>query len=243
MPAPTITTNAEEGRKAQRVSISFQMRAQSGAPKSKHLLTLFKCTCGYSVIKRVVDIVGSLLLLFATLPFMAIIALVIRLDSPGPILFRQLRWGKDGKPFTLYKFRTMHAGAEHLRPKLWMYSDMLGGFKIRRDPRITRVGWFLRRYSLDELPQLYNVFKGDMSLVGPRPHPLDEFDPSNPTHREILSVKPGLTCLWQVSGRNLLSFEQWVALDIYYVQHRSLLLDLSILARTIPAVLSGKGAF
>ncbi|MFA4029465.1 MAG: hypothetical protein GDYSWBUE_000463 [Candidatus Fervidibacterota bacterium] len=197
----------------------------------------------YECIKRLIDIVGSLLLLLIAAPFMLLIAVLIALDSPGPILFRQLRYGKGGRVFTLYKFRTMHVGAEKMRASLWAVSDMKGGFKLRNDPRVTRVGRFLRIYSLDELPQLFNVFKGEMSLVGPRPHPLDEFDPSNPQHREILSVKPGLTCLWQVSGRNMLSFEEWVRLDLHYVRNRSLLLDLAILGRTIPAVISAYGAF
>ncbi|MCS7253390.1 MAG: sugar transferase [Armatimonadota bacterium] len=197
----------------------------------------------YECIKRLIDVVGSLLLLFISMPFMILIGILIMLDSPGPILFRQPRYGKGGKVFILYKFRTMHVGAEKLRASLWAMSDMRGGFKLRNDPRVTLLGKFLRTYSLDELPQLFNVFKGEMSLVGPRPHPLDEFDPSNPDHREILSVKPGLTCLWQVSGRNLLSFEDWVKLDLQYVRNRSLLLDLAILGKTIPTVITAYGAF
>jgi lipopolysaccharide/colanic/teichoic acid biosynthesis glycosyltransferase len=197
----------------------------------------------YECAKRMIDIFGSLILLFVSLPFMLLIALLIKLSSPGPVLFRQPRYGKDGRVFLLYKFRTMFVGADEMRASLWAISDMKGGFKLRRDPRVIPMGMFLRKYSLDELPQLFNVFKGEMSLVGPRPHPLDEFDPSNPIHREILSVKPGLTCIWQVSGRNLLSFEEWVKLDLYYVRNRSLILDLAILAKTIKAVITGYGAF
>lgn len=197
----------------------------------------------YELIKRLIDIIGALLLLFISLPFMVLIAVLIKLSSPGPVLFRQPRYGENGKVFMLYKFRTMYVGAEKLRASLWTKSDMKGGFKLRNDPRITLVGKFLRTYSLDELPQLFNVFKGEMSLVGPRPHPLDELDLSNPLHREILSVKPGLTCIWQVSGRNLLSFDEWVKLDLQYVHNRSLVLDLAILARTIPAVITARGAF
>ncbi|MFA4015886.1 MAG: hypothetical protein RUDDFDWM_000985 [Candidatus Fervidibacterota bacterium] len=207
-----------------------------------HALTKLN-SISYECTKRMIDIFGSLILVFISLPFMLLIALLIKLSSPGPVLFRQPRYGKDGKVFLLYKFRTMFVGAEKMRASLWAMSDMEGGFKLRRDPRVIPFGMFLRKYSLDELPQLFNVFKGEMSLVGPRPHPLDEFDPSNPTHREILSIKPGLTCIWQVSGRNLLSFDEWVKLDLYYVRNRSLILDLAILAKTIRAVITGYGAF
>jgi exopolysaccharide biosynthesis polyprenyl glycosylphosphotransferase len=198
-----------------------------------------------SLCKQLMDFVGAaLLLLLLALP-MCVIALTIRWTSPGPILFRQRRAGLNGRPFTMLKFRTMVTNAEQLKRELEALNEMTGPvFKVTDDPRVTRVGRFLRKYSLDELPQLLNVLVGDMSLVGPRPLPVDEvarFD--DMAHRRRLSVRPGLTCLWQVSGRNdVKDFAEWVRLDLQYIDNWSLWLDLQILLRTIPAVLSGAGA-
>ncbi len=197
------------------------------------------------VIKQLMDFVGSLLLLlFLALP-LALVALLIKFTSPGPVLFRQKRSGLNGQPFTLYKFRTMVTNAEQLQHELAAMNEMKGPvFKLTNDPRITRVGKFLRKFSIDEFPQLYNVVRGEMSLVGPRPLPVDEVRRfTDLAYRRRLSVKPGLTCLWQISGRNNVSnFEDWVRLDLEYIDNWSLWLDLKILWRTIPVVLTGAGA-
>jgi len=198
-----------------------------------------------SVAKQLIDFFGSagLLILFA--PLAAILALIIRLTSPGPILFRQQRSGLNGRPFTLYKFRTMVSNAEQLQHELAAMNEMSGPvFKVTNDPRITPFGRFLRKSSLDEFPQLFNVLRGEMSLVGPRPLPVDEVRRfHDPAYRRRLSVKPGLTCLWQVSGRNKVKdFKDWVRLDLEYIDNWSLWLDVKILCRTLPVVLTGAGA-
>jgi len=181
------------------------------------------------------------LLLFA--PFLPLLALAIKLDSPGPVFFRQWRCGLRGRRFVLYKLRTMVEDAEAQREKL-MHLNVMDGpaFKVPHDPRVTRVGRWLRRFSLDEVPQLWNVLKGDMSLVGPRPPLPEEVAQYAPWQRRRLAMKPGLTCLWQISGRSNLPFSQWMALDLAYIDSWSLGLDLKILAKTIPAVLRGQGA-
>jgi exopolysaccharide biosynthesis polyprenyl glycosylphosphotransferase len=198
------------------------------------------------VVKQVLDTVGSFLFLvvFGSWLF-PLIGLLIKLTSPGPVLFRQQRSGINGRPFTLYKFRTMVTNADQLKHELAAMNEMSGPvFKVSNDPRITRFGKLLRKYSLDELPQFFNVLRGEMSLVGPRPLPVDEVKRFNDlSHRRRLSVKPGLTCLWQISGRNNVSdFRDWVRLDLEYIDHWSLWLDLTILWRTLPVVLAGTGA-
>ncbi|HWX23015.1 MAG TPA: sugar transferase [Candidatus Binatia bacterium] len=198
-----------------------------------------------SVLKRVIDILGSaigLLLLSLVLP---VFALLVRLGSPGPVFFRQQRSGLNGRPFTIYKFRTMVSNAEQFQHELAAMNEMNGPvFKVTKDPRITPFGKFLRKFSFDELPQLYNVLRGEMSLVGPRPLPVDEVRRFNDlAHRRRLSVKPGLTCLWQISGRNnVKDFRDWVRLDLEYIDNWSLWLDFKILWRTVPVVLAGTGA-
>ncbi len=195
--------------------------------------------------KQAIDFFGALALLVVTAPIMLVAAIGTRLSSPGPVLFRQERSGLNGRPFTMLKFRSMVSDAEQRRHELETLNEMSGPvFKVTNDPRITPFGRFLRKYSIDELPQLFNVLRGEMSLVGPRPLPVHEvkrFD--DPAHRRRLSVKPGLTCLWQVSGRNQVKdFNEWVRLDLHYIDNWSLWLDCSILLRTVPAVLSGAGA-
>ena len=199
-----------------------------------------------SVIKRAVDITGALffLLLFGWNLFL-VFAIMVRRSSPGTIFFRQKRAGLHGEPFTMLKFRTMVSDAEQRKKELEQYNEMSGPvFKVTNDPRVTPIGRFLRRWSCDEWPQIFNVLKGEMSLVGPRPLPVDEvarFD--DLAHRRRLSVKPGLTCLWQVSGRNnVRDFRDWVRLDLEYIDNWSLWLDLKILARTVPVVIAGTGA-
>ncbi len=183
------------------------------------------------------------IILFSWL-FLAI-ALVIKFTSPGPVIFRQARGGKNGRPFQILKFRTMVTDAEMQRDELARMNQNSGpAFKSDRDPRITRIGKFLRKSSLDELPQLWNVIRGEMSLVGPRPLPIYEVEKFETTaQRRRLSMKPGITCLWQISGRsNITSFDRWVALDLEYIDNWSLWMDLKILFRTIPVVLFGRGA-
>lgn len=193
-------------------------------------------------IKRAIDMVGAAALLVVMAPVMAAIALAVKLTSPGPVLFRQQRVGYHNRRFTLYKFRSMQRDAERLRESLEERNELAGPvFKIRDDPRMTPIGRWLRAYSLDELPQLWNVLRGDMSLVGPRPPLPTEVDRYELTQRRRLSMLPGLTGLWQVTGRNQVPFERWVELDLRYIDQWSLSLDFSILMRTIPAVISGRG--
>ena len=193
--------------------------------------------------KRAIDVIGATIGIILTAPLMLLIALAIRLTSAGPVLFRQERVGLNGRRFSLYKFRTMIVDAEQQRDALLALNEMDGPvFKISRDPRVTPVGAFLRRSSLDELPQLFNVLWGQMSLVGPRPPIPSEVRQYQAWQRRRLSMKPGITCLWQVNGRNKISFQQWMAMDLEYIDKWSLGLDLKIMMRTIPAVLKGEGA-
>ena len=196
-------------------------------------------------LKGLIDRVGALIGLVVLAIPMLIVALGIRLTSKGPIIFKQERAGKNGKPFVMYKFRSMSSDAEMRRAELLPFNQMRGPvFKVAADPRITSLGRWLRRTSMDEVPQLFNVLKGNMSLVGPRPLPLYEVEKfENTAQRRRLSVKPGLTCLWQISGRNqVMDFSDWVKLDLEYIDRWSLGLDFKILCRTIPAVLFGLGA-
>jgi exopolysaccharide biosynthesis polyprenyl glycosylphosphotransferase len=197
------------------------------------------------VVKRAIDVVVSSLILSVFSPFMLAIAAIIKLESPGgPVIFRHTRIGKDGVPFTMFKFRSMRPNAADERPLLEDQNEAIGPlFKIRQDPRLTRVGRFIRRFSVDELPQLFNVLRGDMSLVGPRPPIPSEVEQYEDWHKKRLAVSPGMTGLWQVSGRSELDFDEMVMYDIYYIEHWSLSLDFRILLRTIPTVLSGGGAF
>ena len=195
--------------------------------------------------KGVIDRVGAFGLVIATSPLFIMAYLGIKLTMPGPVIFSQQRSGKNGRPFTMYKFRSMTTDAEMRRAELAALNEMQGPvFKVGADPRITPFGRWLRKTSIDELPQLINVLAGDMSLVGPRPLPLYEVENfENDAQRRRLSVKPGLTCLWQISGRNKVhSFEQWVELDLQYIDNWSVWLDIQILFKTIPAVLFGSGA-
>jgi len=193
---------------------------------------------------RAFDMVVGIVLLLLLAPLFILVAVAVRLGSPGPVLFIQNRVGRGGGIFPCLKFRTMRMNAELVRPLLESRNEQSGPiFKMRNDPRITRVGKFLRRSSLDELPQLINIVKGDMSLVGPRPAIPSEVDRYTAYHRERLTVYPGLTGLWQVSGRSDLSFDQMIELDNEYVRNRCLLLNIVILIKTIPAVLTARGAY
>ncbi len=213
-----------------------------------HPLIVFRSTPETSwqmLVKLLLDFFGSLLLLLLFGMPMLVIALLIKITSPGPVMFRQQRSGLNGAPFNIYKFRTMTTNAEQLQHELAAMNEMSGPvFKVTNDPRVTPLGVRLRKWSLDELPQLFNVLKGEMSLVGPRPLPVNEVKRFNDlAHRRRLSVKPGLTCLWQIGGRNKISdFKEWVRLDLEYIDNWSIWLDLAILLRTIPAVLRTTGA-
>ena len=195
-------------------------------------------------IKRMLDIAVSIFVILLFSPIFIVAAIAIKLTSPGPIFFLQERMGLNKRRFMIFKFRTMVPNAEKLLATLEMNNEMSGPvFKIGNDPRITPIGKFLRRSSIDELPQLLNVLKGDMSLVGPRPLPVRDYEGFNQDwQRRRFSVKPGITCLWQVNGRSGISFDQWMLLDLQYMDEWSLWLDFKILAKTVPAVLKGQGA-
>ena len=194
-------------------------------------------------IKRLLDITVSAILLLLLAPVFVVLAIAVKLSSDGPVFYRWKVVGRGGQPFTGYKFRSMVANADALRDELTSRNEMTGPvFKIADDPRITKVGAWLRKYSLDELPQLCSVLKGDMSLVGPRPPLITEFEQFSDYQKQKVAVKPGITCLWQVSGRNQISdFDDWVRLDLEYISRWSLWLDLEILTRTVETVLSGSG--
>ena len=220
---------------------SVQLEDLDGVP----LLTFSTgpTSVGGLLLKRTLDIVLGAALLVLALPILGLLALLIRFTSRGAVLFRQVRCGRNGRLFTLYKFRTMIADAEERRREIEHLNEMDGPvFKARNDPRVTRFGRLLRKFSLDELPQLWNVLKGDMSLVGPRPPIPEEVAQYERWQRRRLAMKPGLTCLWQISGRNELDFDQWMKLDLAYIDNWSPWLDLKILVRTVPVVLSGRGA-
>jgi exopolysaccharide biosynthesis polyprenyl glycosylphosphotransferase len=197
------------------------------------------------VIKRLIDIAGSAAFLLALAPLFAVVILLIRLDSPGPVFFSQERIGFNKRRFRMLKFRTMVDGSDQQQHMIEHLNEVQGPvFKIKNDPRITRIGKLLRRFSIDELPQLINVLKGDMSLVGPRPLPIRDVERIDiSAHKRRFSIKPGITCLWQVNGRSNIDFEHWVRLDLEYIDKWSLGLDLVILLKTIPAVLRGPGAY
>ncbi|HEX6895703.1 MAG TPA: sugar transferase [Bryobacteraceae bacterium] len=193
--------------------------------------------------KRVIDIALAAAALVLLFPFMILIALLIRVTSPGPAIFRQERCGLNGRRFIFYKFRSMCDNAEDLKSSVAHLSQKSTAFKIPDDPRLTRLGRFLRKFSIDEWPQLWNVLKGDMSLVGPRPAVPEEVDQYQTWQRRRLRMRPGLTCLWAVKGRDALDFETWMKMDMQYIDNWSLALDWKIMLRTIPRVLSGKGAY
>ena len=193
-------------------------------------------------VKRAADILFGLLLLLLFAVPMAIFAIIIKLTSPGRVIFKQRRCGLYGREFTMYKFRSMRADAEQRKAELTAANEMDGpAFKMRDDPRVTPFGRFLRRHSLDELPQLWNVLKGDMGLIGPRPPLPGELEQYERWQRRRLCMRPGLTCIWQVTDRNLATFEKWMEYDLHYIDNWSLWLDLKIALRTIPAMLRGTG--
>lgn len=194
-------------------------------------------------LKRMFDIVSSGVALWVLAPMLLVVAVLVKLTSKGPLLFRQTRVGLHGRPFKMLKFRTMVENAEELKAKLAAQNEMDGPvFKMKKDPRITSIGRVLRKFSIDELPQLINVLRGDMSVVGPRPPVPNEVAKYEPWQRRRLSVRPGLTCIWQVSGRNEISFEQWMYMDLQYIDTWSFSKDITLILKTFPVVLTGRGA-
>jgi exopolysaccharide biosynthesis polyprenyl glycosylphosphotransferase len=199
----------------------------------------------YPFIKRAMDISASAVALLLLSPLLLLVAMLVKLESPGPVLFSQTRVGRRGRAFRCWKIRSMYVDAEARKAALLEDNEMQGGttFKMKRDPRITGVGRFIRKASIDELPQLWNVLMGEMSLVGPRPPVPAEVAQYTALDRLRLSVKPGITCIWQVSGRSDIPFDQQVALDVRYIHERSLWLDIRLLLATVPAVLFARGAY
>ena len=198
----------------------------------------------YRLVKRTADIVFSLVGMMILSPLFAVIAAAVAMEGEGGVIFRQERAGWKNQPFTIYKFRTMVKDAAGLRAEMEKYNELDGpAFKMKHDPRVTKVGRFLRKTSLDELPQLFNVLRGDMSLVGPRPLPTYESEKCTEEQLQRLLVKPGITCFWQVCGRNDVSFDEWMEMDMRYIREQSVGTDLNILLQTVKAVLSGRGAY
>jgi exopolysaccharide biosynthesis polyprenyl glycosylphosphotransferase len=196
------------------------------------------------IAKRFIDIVLSILGIFLGAPVFLASALAIKMTSKGPIIFKQQRVGLNSRKFILFKFRTMYSGADALRAEMESKNELGGpAFKIKKDPRVTPLGRLLRKFSLDELPQLFNVLAGHMSIIGPRALPTYEVEKIELWQRRRFSMRPGLTCLWQVSGRNKIDFNEWMQLDMQYLDNWSIWLDIKIIARTIPAVFFGTGAY
>jgi lipopolysaccharide/colanic/teichoic acid biosynthesis glycosyltransferase len=194
--------------------------------------------------KRLLDLLGASVALLLSSPVLLIAAVLIKLESRGPVIYKSIRIGRGARPFTFLKLRSMVDGADQHRQKLSHLNEADGPvFKIAADPRVTRIGRLLRMTSIDEIPQLWNVIRGDMSLVGPRPPIAAEVVQYEPWQLRRLDVVPGITCLWQISGRSRIGFQEWMRLDLEYIRHRSFLLDMKILIRTIPAVLSREGAY
>ena len=236
------------------LSLRKESSLQATVPAPSHRLvegkwplnqgTLAQTPFVYEQSKRTTDAMIALFALFFLAPMGVLIALLISCESEGPIFYGQDRIGKDGKRFRFYKFRSMVVNADQIRSQLETHNEAVGPiFKMKNDPRITKVGRILRKYSLDELPQFWNVFRGDMSLVGPRPHLPKEVAQYHEQQQQRLTVRPGLVCLREVCGRSRLTFEEWMALDLLYIRYRSVALDVWILLRLIPAVISADGAY
>lgn len=205
---------------------------------------VIKKNIGYRFVKRVMDIICSLIGLILLSPVFLITAIAIRVEDGGPVIFIQDRNGVYGKVFRMYKFRSMCQDAEKMHQTLLDQNELDGpAFKMKDDPRLTKVGKFLRRTSIDELPQLVNILKGEMSLVGPRPLPTYETDKCNAYQKQRMLVKPGLTCYWQCSGRNNIPFDEWIEMDLKYIKEASMWTDFKILCKTVFSVVSGEGAF
>jgi len=214
--------------------ISVQNSILKGQVKYKQL---------YEFLKRAIDMICSLIGLMVLMPILLVVAIIIKIESKGPIIFAQYRVGKYGKVFKMYKFRSMVSNAEELKEKLANENERTGPmFKMKNDPRITHIGKFIRKTSIDELPQLVNILKGEMSIVGPRPSLLNEVKQFEDWMLKRLNVKPGLTCYWQVAGRNDIEFEEWMKLDIKYVNERNILIDSILILKTFFVLFGDKHA-
>lgn len=214
--------------------------------RAKYKMYFWRLSVGSAYfLKRILDIVVSVFMILLLFPLFILTAILIKLESNGPIIYRQARVGKDGRHFTFYKFRSMFVDAEARKEQMLSQNDSADGviFKMKNDPRMTRVGRFIRKYSIDELPQLFNVLEGSMSLVGPRPPLPCEVAQYTLDERKRLHIKPGITCIWQISGRSDIPFKQQVQLDEQYIKNHSFFKDIIILLKTIPAILTGKGAY
>ena len=234
--------NLAEGTAAVRMAVTTDDCTERFAPNFCD--PQFPCKpVHYAFAKRLFDIAFSTIFLLVSSPILLIIALAVKVTSRGPVFFKQVRVGRGGRYFYCYKFRSMCADAEAKKETLMHLNEASGPvFKIKNDPRITPIGGILRKFSLDELPQFINVLKGEMSIVGPRPPIPCEVNAYGPYERQRLAIRPGLTCLWQVSGRSNVSFERWVELDLLYIESMSFTHDLKIVLKTIPAVVLGSGA-
>jgi len=224
-------------------TVKVYSRYGYGSIQSLNVKATYKSAL-FFLLKRLFDIIASVFLLMVLSPIIILAAVLIKLDSKGPVLFMQDRVGKDGNVFKMYKFRSMYIDAEERLKELRYLNEAKGPiFKIKNDPRVTRIGKFLRKSSIDELLQLINVIKGEMSLVGPRPPLPREVKKYTLKQKLRLAITPGITGLWQVSGRSKLTFDDMVNLDLYYIENKNILLDLKILIKTIPAVLKMEGAY
>jgi len=203
----------------------------------------YKKSMGYFIIKKIIDVIGALCGIILLSPVMIVVAIWIKLDSKGPVFFGQNRVGQDGKAFKMYKFRSMCTNAECLLDDLKSKNEMSGPmFKMKADPRITKIGRFIRNTSIDELPQLFNILNGEMSIVGPRPSLPKEVAQFTSFQKQRLIAKPGLTCYWQVRGRSDVSFEEWMEMDIEYLAHRSIFVDIGLIFKTVGVLFGDKGA-
>ena len=261
-PEPTKQTGKRQGRQDKSASGSGAPSGQSEilflfgtlSPRAKYFsrvrahakkrLRILSSNCNY-VFKRWLDIFGSLAALVLLIPVFAAVAVWLKLDSPGPLFYRQVRIGQFGRPFYFYKFRSMYIDSDVRRLSLEKENESKDGviFKMKNDPRITRCGRFIRKYSIDETPQFFNVLLGDMSLVGPRPPLPSEVAQYSPDDRKRLEILPGITCIWQISGRSDIPFREQVVLDKEYIRGQGFWKDVLILFKTIPAVVAGKGAY
>ena len=212
-------------------------------PTEMMIANQYKKKLGYFIFKRIIDVICSLCGILLLLPVMIVVAILIKLDSKGPIFFIQERVGQDGNLFMMYKFRSMCSDAEYLLDKLQAKNEMTGPmFKIKKDPRVTKVGRVIRNTSIDELPQLFNILKGEMSLVGPRPSLPKEVAQFNTFQKQRLVAKPGLTCYWQVCGRSDVSFEEWMKMDVRYIEERSTWMDIRLIIKTVRVLFGDDGA-
>ena len=217
---------------------------RSWSYSKRYVIASQKTRSGYLPLKRTLDIALSIIALVFLSPLLLITAIAVKLEDGGPVIYSQTRIGKDNKDFRFYKFRSMCVDAEKKLDRLKNLNESDGPvFKISADPRVTKVGKIIRKYSIDELPQLINIIKGDMSIVGPRPPLPNEVTQYTPEQMRRLNVKPGLTCYWQISGRSDLSFQKWMELDLKYIRECSLWTDFKIVLKTVPAVLTGRGAY